>query len=814
MSHAQHSLVQKAIRLAAMAAVLFASVAPPNLWAQVADEPVPLSPAEAGPSIADDLLAPIGGAEVPSGELPVIALDDSRVEAATAADPATDPDMEVLTRGPVHEAYAETYSYDPAPGLIVNKAPPDPIAEVPPAAKPDDADAIWVPGYWAWDDDKMDFIWVSGTWRIPPPGGRWVPGYWSKLDDGRYQWVSGFWGGAGDGDLRYLPTPPASLDTGPVGVAPGTGYFWSPGYWGWGGSSYSWNSGFWSPCYNNWVWSPPRYNWTPRGCLFVRGCWDWRLPCRGQLFAPCYFPRPSLFYGQRYYTPQVCLNSNIFAMHFWVRQNYNHYYFGNYYGNNNLAGRNIVPWHSYASRQGQHDPMFNYYQARFHQDGVDFGQRRNDWHQHFVNNVNDRPPMNFREQAVIARRDAELSGGGGSNGHFRPNVVATTLPAMLSDQKNREVRLVSANLHDRTSQAGVRNQVERLQGERSKFEHAGFANSGNNHHGPGLNDALTGLGNGNKPGGDHTPRLLNLPQVGPAIGPVGGNHQPSKTDNLVPTKGQNGLGERLSSTGTLHLPKTQGLESPRKASGGEHRTNSPVSLGGATPRGGTSLPGGVGTGLGGGNVGTQHREHAFFTAPVTSGGLPGTSLPGNLTHAGANHVTANHAGGIGNQPRDIALPRFNVQQPRVNTLPLAHAGGNRSAPTVTRMPSVPQSFSPSAGPRAMTTSPPTFRPNATPRFSTSPAFQPSLGATHMSSGHLSAGNLSSGHMSAGHLSAGHVTGGHMSTGHLSTGHLSAGHVTSGHMSSGHMSSGHMSSGHMSGGHVGGGHAGGGHGGHH
>lgn len=789
MSHARHSLLQRAISFGAIAAIAITSVAPPSLWAQ--------APADSPPTISNDFLAPPGEAEVPSGDPPLIALDDSRVEAATAADPATDPDMEVLTRGPVHEAYAETYSYDPAPGLIVNKAPPDPIAEVPPAAKPDDADAIWVPGYWAWDDDKMDFIWVSGTWRIPPPGGRWVPGYWSKLDDGRYQWVSGFWGGAGDADLRYLPAPPASLDSGPVGVSPGAGYFWAPGYWGWGGSSYAWNPGFWSPCYNNWVWSPPRYNWTPRGCLFVRGCWDWRLPCRGQLFAPCYFPRPSLFCGMRYYTPQVCLNSNIFAMHFWVRQNYNHYYFGNYYGNNNLAGRNIVPWHSYASRQGQHDPMFNYYQARFHQDGIDFGQRRNDWHQHFVNNVNDRPPTNFREQAVIARRDADLPGIGGSNGHFRPNVVATTLPAVLSDQKNREVKLVSANLHDRTSQAGVRNQVERLQSERSRFEHAGFANNGNNHHGPGLNDALTGLGKGNKPGGDHTPRILDLPKVGP----VAGNHQPSKTDNLVATKGQNGLGEKLSSTGTLHLPKTQGLESPRKASELEQRMKTPGSLGGGTPRNMTSLPGGagkIGNGIGGNGIGgggtkldAQHREHAFFTKPLTDNPLslkndsasrslpkfePRTQNQVGTNPGIGNHAAGNHVGANSNLPRDIALPRFDVQQPKIDSRPahtnslgsnsqprvtaptlLPRAGGNGNA-AVTRMQTVPQSFAPSSTPRSMTTSP-------APRISTGggAAFHPSVAPSHVGGMHVGSGHV--GGMSGGHVGGGHVGGGGHSGGH-------------------------------------------------
>jgi hypothetical protein len=35
--------------------------------------------------------------------------------------------VEVLTRGPVHEAFAETITFDPEPGIVAPKAPPEPI---------------------------------------------------------------------------------------------------------------------------------------------------------------------------------------------------------------------------------------------------------------------------------------------------------------------------------------------------------------------------------------------------------------------------------------------------------------------------------------------------------------------------------------------------------------------------------------------------------------------------------------------------------------------------------------------------------------
>ena len=45
----------------------------------------------------------------------------------TLAEPAqanAEEGVEVLTRGPVHEAFAETVSYDPEPGVVVSKSPP------------------------------------------------------------------------------------------------------------------------------------------------------------------------------------------------------------------------------------------------------------------------------------------------------------------------------------------------------------------------------------------------------------------------------------------------------------------------------------------------------------------------------------------------------------------------------------------------------------------------------------------------------------------------------------------------------------------
>ena len=85
--------------------------------------------------------------------------------------------MEVMTRGPVHEAFAETVAFDPAAGIIVSQQPPTLIEEVMPDQRPAGDNVAWIPGYWGWDEDQNDFLWISGIWRNLPPGREWVPGY-------------------------------------------------------------------------------------------------------------------------------------------------------------------------------------------------------------------------------------------------------------------------------------------------------------------------------------------------------------------------------------------------------------------------------------------------------------------------------------------------------------------------------------------------------------------------------------------------------------------------------------------------------------
>ena len=92
-------------------------------------------------------------------------VDPAPFDQPIADDEEEDKDIDVLMRGPLHEAYAEVYQHDSKPSVSIDRQPPEPIDELPPEFKPDGENVEWISGYWAWDDQRNDFIWISGVWR-------------------------------------------------------------------------------------------------------------------------------------------------------------------------------------------------------------------------------------------------------------------------------------------------------------------------------------------------------------------------------------------------------------------------------------------------------------------------------------------------------------------------------------------------------------------------------------------------------------------------------------------------------------------------
>jgi hypothetical protein len=315
------------------------------------------------------------------------------------ADQSDDDGIETLTRGPIHEAFANPADPNPTPSPVVNRPPPQDVPEEPPEYMPEDS--IWISGYWFWDEERNDFVWVTGVARTPPPDSRYVEGYWTEVEGG-WQRIPGFWVSTKVTELQYVEPPPESLENGPSSPAPADNYFWVPGNWVYYDTGYRWQAGRWAAYQPNWVWCPARYVWTPAGCVYLAGYWDYPLTVRGQIFAPVYFRNVVYTRPGWYYRPWCVIPTSNLFVHLWVRPTYCHYYFGNYYGQqyNNWG---LVAWVNFPAQRYSYDPFYSYCRVHYQRRGVDFVGRVNDWHHYYAEHTEARPPNTWREQQLASR---------------------------------------------------------------------------------------------------------------------------------------------------------------------------------------------------------------------------------------------------------------------------------------------------------------------------------------------------------------------------------------------------------------------------
>jgi hypothetical protein len=335
----------------------------------------------------------------PPTQPPVPATGQNPAQPATAESGSA---VEPLTSGPVHEAFAEPLDYNAAKPLVVSQEPPAPIQEVPPDVKPEGTNVIWIPGYWGWDDERTSFIWISGIWRDAPAGQVWVSGYWTP-NSGGYQWVPGFWTSAETQRISYLPEPPAAPNETASTPSPGDNYFWVPGNWIYADARYVWRAGYWAQTNPDWVWEPAHYCWTPQGYVYISGYWDYPLVDRGVLFAPVAFTQP--IYRQRFvFTPQIVIDAGLLVTNFFIRPDYCHYYFGDFYGPTYTAW-GIQPWFSVRSRYGYgYDPLFAYYRSFYAGRDPGWFNRVEQRYTFLSAHPEARPPRTYLDARRIAER--------------------------------------------------------------------------------------------------------------------------------------------------------------------------------------------------------------------------------------------------------------------------------------------------------------------------------------------------------------------------------------------------------------------------
>lgn len=326
------------------------------------------------------------------------------VTPAQAQDVADDQGAQVLTRGPVHEAFAGTIVYNPEPGVIVQKAPPEMIEEMPPEERPTGENITWIPGYWAWDDERGDYLWISGTWRALPPGRQWTTGYWNRTNDG-YQWISGYWADTATQETTYLPKPPATVESGPNIEAPSRDHGWTPGCWVWQQERYIWRPGYWTPGRAEWVWIPAHYVWTPRGYVFVEGYWDYSYNRRGVVYAPVYFQAGYYSRPGYSYSPVIAIAITALVDNLFLRPHYHHYYFGDYYDRRYRDVGFYSPYYYQSSRCG-YDPVYSYRRWTY-RDDRDWERRYIDTYDYRRDHESARPPRTWADQKRLKLTTAD-----------------------------------------------------------------------------------------------------------------------------------------------------------------------------------------------------------------------------------------------------------------------------------------------------------------------------------------------------------------------------------------------------------------------
>ncbi len=329
------------------------------------------------------------------------------LDRAIAAQPdQTDVEVgvEVLTRGPVHEAFAETVTFDPEPGIVVARATPELIEELPPEQRPEGADVEWIPGYWAWDDERNDFLWVSGVWRALPPGREWVPGYWGRIQEG-FQWTSGYWADSQASEIEYLPEPPETVEVGPNIAPPSADYNWMPGSWVWRQGRYVWRPGHWMTVQPDWDWVPAHYVWAPRGYVFVDGYWDYSVVRRGVLFAPVYFNAGIYTRKGFSYSPATVIDLAVFSDHLFLRPHYHHYYFGDYYAPDYHKAGFYASFSFNSGRRG-YDPIYAQ-QHWQHRHDPEWGRRVEVNFRYRRDHEDARPPRTLAAQRQLASTSAQ-----------------------------------------------------------------------------------------------------------------------------------------------------------------------------------------------------------------------------------------------------------------------------------------------------------------------------------------------------------------------------------------------------------------------
>src|SRR5262245_49415741 len=207
------------------------------------------------------------------------------VAAALLCRPAQAQAFRAVEDGPIHEAFVPAVTGITALEAIAKEPPPPIIEKAPP---PCDPQAVWIKGYWDYDEDSDDFQWVGGCWRRPPRNHVWIDGFWQPFDQG-WVWIRGFWSPVPVHNLVYISEAPPDPPEEDAPTPPGRDYFWLAGHWGYDHrAGFVQYSGRWMEMDPRFVLVPASFTWRPEGYVFIPAYWDWSLEERGCTYQTVY----------------------------------------------------------------------------------------------------------------------------------------------------------------------------------------------------------------------------------------------------------------------------------------------------------------------------------------------------------------------------------------------------------------------------------------------------------------------------------------------------------------------------------------------
>lgn len=303
----------------------------------------------------------------------------------------------------------------------------------------------------------------------------------------------------------------------------------------WNQNRYAWRPGYWMPAQQNWMWIPAHYHWSPRGYVFVDGYYDYSVARRGVLFAPVYFNQS--VYSQRgfTYSPAMAISLAVFGNQLFLRPNYNHYYFGDYYGSNYSSG-GFYPWFSFNSGRSGYDPFYaqQFWQNRQNRTWATTVQ--SDF-QNRVDHENARPPRTLAaQQALIKSGDASSA----------KNLVVATSLDQLAKSKDSTLRMQPVTKEEQQTLAKQGQEVQQFGAARQKLE---------------AKSAETSAETPAKNSEPATAKLPKSPIVAKASGQLGEDHAPPKIheapapDPKVEPKPRPGVAKGESSKGEPKVTK-------------------------------------------------------------------------------------------------------------------------------------------------------------------------------------------------------------------------------------------------------------------